>query len=151
MKEEILAFVKAKVNEDTIKKLIEVSGVETVDGLEDAQKAIAAIFAEANELTADGYDLSDVYKFLSSAVEELTMLAEKWGGDGTGEAKKAFVVAAGTALYIYVDRGPDGDQNRINIPWVPTGLEIMIEDRVVPLVLDLMIEGLVKLYNRLQK
>lgn len=151
MKEEILAFVKDKVDEGAVKKLLEAAGIDPVAGLEDAQKSIAAIFAKADELTADGYDVSDLYYFLSSAVEELTMLAETTAGSGTGTIKKEFVVAAGTALYIYVDRGPEGDKNRINIPWIPTGLEVMIEDRIVPLVINLIIEGIIKLYNRMTK
>jgi len=150
MWDKVKEFVKKYFKEDSFGDKIAAMIGETAsdEDVDKAFDAIVAIFANAEEQLADGKDLSDIYKILAVSVEELVELAEDISGPGSGKTKKDFVVASATALYAFVDKGPDGDLNRVDIPWVPQGIENVIEGHVLPFILDFVIETAVAAINK---
>lgn len=105
------------------------------------------IFQIANKELADGASIDDLFAIMGKSSERIFWLAKNIGANGSGKQKKAFAVAAIVALYKFIDRGPDGKQNRINLPWIPNGIEKTIEDKVCPIVAGLVIEAIYKMYD----
>jgi hypothetical protein len=52
------------------------------------------------------------------------------------------------AIYVYIDNGPNGDKNRINIPWVPSFIMSALEKQVLPFVLSALVEVAVAKFKR---
>lgn len=143
MMNSILNLVKDKVPVELIEALTPGQAGD-VDAVLDS---VASLFASAEEALSDGFQLEDLLKIGGQTTVEITQLAETFP-DATGADKKRFVVATVGALYLFIDRGPDGDKNRVNIPWIPETIENYIEEKMVPIVANVAIEGIVYAWKK---
>ena len=155
---DIMGFLRDKIDLDKVKALVDsklpgdkANALSAAADVDNALSAIGSIYQVAEDTLADGKDIGDIFTILGVASEKIFWLAKTIGGEGAGAKKKAFATAAITALYLYIDRGPDGDKNRINIPWVPEGIERWIEEKFLPIVVNFGIEGMYSLYRRYEE
>lgn len=114
---------------------------------------VAQLFAElkakVEKAFEDGVQFKDVPVVLGACAETVAQIAEV-GGFTTGAEKKAFAMSVMTYVYKYIDNGPTGTENRIDIPYVPATIEKWLECQVLPFLLSVLIEGVVAGYNRIK-
>lgn len=120
-------------------------GLEGIDNEEIVTRVIN-IFETVDTALADGFQWSDVPPVFSAAVKDFMVIAEAAKGV-SGETKKDFVVRAAGVLYKYIDKGLDGDKNRVNIPYVPEYIETKIEDVLYPFVVGLIVEAVMAVWK----
>jgi len=107
---------------------------------------LANTFKAAVDRLKDGFQLNDVIPIFSAAVVDIMGIANELVG-ATGEQKRKFVTDMCVALYNFIDKGPDGTQNRIHIPWVPSMVENYIEAQVLPLAIRMVIEAVCTIWK----
>lgn len=107
---------------------------------------LASTFQAAEEQLEDGYQIMDVVPILSAALKDIMKAAEKIEG-ATGPEKLEFVTALFVGLYDFLDKGVDGDKNRLDIPWVPQVAEDFIEKKILPIAVRFAVEAVVSTWN----
>lgn len=142
---DIKEFLKEYGSEENLKKLLEVGSSSKTT--EEAQDIIEGIFKSCEEGIDDVEGGIAVFRAIADGAEKLFWLAKDIGADGEGENKRVFVVSTLTALYLYIDRGPEGDKNRINLPWIPSTIENFIEEKGFPVIATIIVEALYAQYK----
>jgi hypothetical protein len=115
--------------------------------IEDVNTVLANTFKAVEGQLEDGLQIADAVPILSAALTDIMNVAEGLQGV-SGEEKLDFVTSMFVGLYNFVDKGIDGDKNRINIPWVPDMIENFLEKRVLPVAVRFAIEAVVKVWNK---
>ena len=82
---------------------------------------IAGIVRNIEEAFGDGLQFSGLH-VIGEAVAPIMTLASTFGDFGGGD-KKTFVQEVVWAIYTAIDKGPDGDENNVNVPWVMGSIE----------------------------
>lgn len=139
----IIDIVKKHVDEGLLEKFGLLANGETTEEFTALAGTIGAIETDLS----DGFQWQDLFTIGGALINDLMLTAEKYR-DATGEEKKEFVQSAIWAAYRIIDQGVDGDKNRIDIPWVPSGIEERMERRVVDIASSFAIESVVKYWNR---
>jgi hypothetical protein len=106
-----LSFVQT-----VIKKLNESGDIQSGDIMNQFSDQFAQMAADVVAAAKDGFGLSDI-PILSKLVPEVMGIAKQIEG-ASGEAKKQFVIDTIWVIYHSVDTGPDGNNNRIKIPFL---------------------------------
>jgi len=95
---------------------------------------------EVVQTFADGFSFGDITQ-LGSIVPAFMKRVESIEGL-SGENKKALVRDMVLVVYTAIDRGPDGNQNNIDIPFVFGGIERKAELFALNLAVNFVIDGL---------
>lgn len=128
--------------------------LEGEDGVGEANAAkfqehldtIAGIVTSIEEAFGDGLDFSDLH-VIGQAVGPIMKLASTFG-DFEGGDKKSFVQEVVWAIYTAIDKGPDGDENNVNVPWVMGSIETKIEKAVLCFAAGMAVDAL---FERMRK
>ena len=108
--------------------------------LEEKLPEISKIANEVVDILADGWqwdDAASLGKLVKPVMEMAATIT-----DYSGEQKKQFVVDALWLVYRTVDGGPDGTENRIDIPILFGSLERGLEKKAVSFAVEFAIFGL---------
>jgi hypothetical protein len=143
-----LAFNIDKILGPSISNLLSQFG--TAPGVVDIKNKLAGLFRVCEARLTDGLQLADIYPILSAGLADIMQIVEEVGGM-TGAQKLSLVEGLFIALYRFVDKGKDGNLNRINIPWVPDSVEGFIEDRLLPVMVRFAVEAVVAGWNKNKK
>jgi hypothetical protein len=103
---------------------------------------IAGIVASIEEAFGDGLDFSDLH-VIGQVVGPIMKLASNFG-DFEGEDKKTFVQEVVWAIYTAIDKGPNGDQNNVNVPWLVGALETKVEKKIIKFAAGMAVDALFK-------
>jgi len=90
---------------------------------------IAGIVSNIEEAFGDGLQFSDLH-VIGQSVGPIMTLASSFDDFGGGD-KKSFVQEVVWAIYTAIDKGEDGNENNVNVPWVMGGIETKIEKAVL--------------------
>jgi hypothetical protein len=116
----------------------------------DIKTKLAGLFRVCEARLTDGLQLRDIMPILSAGLADIMQIVEEVGGM-SGSAKLSLVQQLFIALYRFIDKGIDGKQNRINIPWVPDSVEGFIEDKLLPVLVSFAVEAVVAGWNKNKK
>lgn len=120
--------------------------------IEDTQAAsvvlnkLVSVVMVINAQAKDGLTISDAPYILGATIRSVVESVEETNLDGV--SKKALVKLLVVHLYQLIDRGVDGTENRINIPWVPTSISNWVEDNLLPFFVDIAVEAIVSGWNK---
>lgn len=115
---------------------------ENAAKFEEHLDAIAEIVAELKIAFGDGLDLSD-FEAVGTAVGPIMKLAADFS-DYEGSQKKEFVKEVIWTIYHTIDIGEDGDDNKIDLPWLVGGIETRVEKWVIKFAAGLAVDALFK-------
>jgi hypothetical protein len=103
--------------------------VTTYQELSKFHPEIGNIAIEADRILADKFQWGDLFAF-GALIPRLVDLSRSFN-DLSYDARRAFVQDAAYMLYLLIDEGSEGTENRINIPVLFGDLEKKLERAVV--------------------
>ena len=131
MKDKILGLIKDFAGEGDV--LAKFGLTPDVDASADAAPILAIIedtLKVVDTQLSDGFQWTDLLPIAGAIIGDLAEAIDHVE-DATDDEKVEFVTACAWACYVTIDRGPEGDKNRIDIPLVPARWETSIEKKVV--------------------
>lgn len=143
----VFEFIKDKLSDSKeVSDLIDKYLGPDVDNNPAAEAISDIVLTIESAMKADAGTMA-IARAIAEVASEVMEIVEGLKGV-TGPEKKQLVQGLLWGLYSILDRGIDGTKNRVDIPWVPTGLEEKIEKKVVYLVSDFAIEAIVTYWNK---
>jgi len=143
----VLGFIKSKLaDNEQVSALID-KYLGTVEDNSQAAQAVASLVLTVESSLGGDASILDIAKAIAKILVEAMELMESFDNI-TGAEKKELVQGLLWGLYVFVDRGIDGTKNRVDIPWVPAGLEEKIERQVVRLASGFAIEAIISIWNK---
>jgi len=115
---------------------------ENAAKFEEHLDAIGEIVDTIKEGFDDGLDLSDLH-VVGEIVGPIMKLASSFS-DYEGADKKQFVQEVVWTIYCAIDKGEDGDENNINLPWLVGGMETKVEKWVIKFAAGMAVEAVYK-------